>query len=131
MRAAAPQVGVTRMDLVCDGQVARTAQERAGRWGRDRALSAAALDRLTSLVAAAVKHGLRFGPRDVAITLRWLDLDRVRVDITWNGCSATARPSAVDGGLESTATTLDAVAEDWGFGASSSGPIQWMVLDTR
>lgn len=126
-----PPAGVTRMDLVCGPQIARTAHDLALRWGRDRALPAAALDRLTALVLAAVTHGLRFAPKGVAIAMRWIDLDRVRVDVTWKGCSSTAMPPAMDEELEATAATLDAFAEQWGFGTVSSGPIQWMVLDTR
>lgn len=120
--------GVTRLDLMCGPQVAHTAHELARRWGRDRALAASALDRLTSLVVAAVAHGLRFDPRSVTITLQWLDLDRVRIDVRWRGCSATAASSS--GELESTVGTLDALAEEWGFSTSTWGPVQWMVLHT-
>ena len=128
---AIPQVGVTRLDLVCGPQVARTAHDLARRWGQDRALPAAAMDGLASLVLAAVAHGIRFDPRSVTIMLRWVDLDRVRIDVRWKGCSTTARPSATGDDLESTAGTLDAFAEEWGFGMSGWGPVQWMVFDTR
>lgn len=124
-----PPPGVTQLDMVCGPQVAHTAHELARRWGRDRALPASALDRLASLVVAAVAHGLRFDPRSVTITMQWQDLDRVRVDVRWRGCSATASPSS-GGELESTIGTLDALAEEWGFATSSWGPVQWMVLDT-
>jgi hypothetical protein len=127
----ADPVGVTRVDLVCGPQVAHTALELVRRWGRDRALSSTAMVRLSSLVLAAVSHGLRFNPRSVTITLRWVDLDRVRVDVRWRNCSRTAIPVEADGDLESTAGTLDALAEDWGFATSSWGPVQWMVFDTR
>jgi anti-anti-sigma factor len=126
-----PEVGVTRLDLVCGPQVAQTAQELTRRWAQDRALSTASSKRLASLVLAAVAHGLRFDPRSLTITMRWLDPDRVRVDVRWKGCSGTARTSEAEGDLESTAGTLDAFAQEWGFGTSSGGPIQWMVLDTR
>jgi hypothetical protein len=120
------------MDLVCGPHVARTAHDLVLRWGRDRALSAAALGRLSALVLAAMAHGLRFDPRRVGIAMRWIDLDRVRVDVTWKGCSATAVPSAIDDEeLDATAETLDTYAAEWGFGTGRTGPIQWMVLDTR
>ena len=127
----APLVGVTRMDLVCSPGIGSTAQALARRWGEDRALSGVAVERLAALVLAAIGHGARFDPRAVTITLRWLDLDRVRVDVRWHGCLEIARLPAADGEVESTAATLDAFAEDWGFGTNSSGPIQWMVLNTR
>jgi anti-anti-sigma factor len=127
----APEIGVTRLDLVCGPQVAQTAHELTRRWAQDRALSVTATKRLASLVLAAVAHGLRFDPRSLTITMRWLDPDRVRIDVRWKGCSGTARASAAEGDLESTAGTLDAFAQEWGFGTSSWGPIQWMVLDTR
>ena len=119
------------MDLVCCPSIARAAQELARRWGRDRALSGAALYRLCALVEAAVSYGLRFDPRAFTITLQWLDPDRVRIQVTWKGCSMTATPSNAQGGVESTAATFDAYAEEWGFGTISSRPIQWVVLDTR
>ncbi|WP_460709679.1 STAS domain-containing protein [Nocardioides dilutus] len=128
---SAPEVGVTRLDLVCGPDVARTAQELTRRWARDRALPAASVSRLGALVLAAITHGLRFDPRSVTIAVRWVDLDRVRVDVRWKGCSATARPAGASGDLESTTGTLDALAEDWGFSTNAWGPVQWMVLDTR
>lgn len=124
-----PAAGVTRLDLVCGPKVAHTAHEMARRWGRDRALTPPTLDRLASLVVAAVAHGLRFDPRSLTITLQWLDLDRVRIDVRWRGCSTTADSSAT-GDLESTIGTLDALAEEWGFSLSRWGPVQWMVLHT-
>lgn len=129
--AATAAAGVTRVDLVCGPHVAHTAHELVRRWGRDRALAASALDRLASLVVAAVAHGLRFDPRSVSIAMQWLDLDRVRVDVRWRGCSATATVPSAEGELESTVGTLDALAEEWGFSTSNWGPVQWMVLDTR
>lgn len=129
--AGATMVGVTRMDLVCGPRIGLTAQELARRWGEDRALSVGAIDRLAALVLAAVGHGVRFDPRGVTIMVRWLDVDRVRVDVKWHGCSGMARLPVANGSVEATAATLDAFAEDWGFGTNTSGPIQWMVLNTR
>ncbi len=128
---ATSEAGVTRMDLVCSPRIEFTAQQMARRWGRDRALPAEAVDRLATLVLAAVRHGLRFGPRGVTILVRWLDTDRVRVDVRWRGCSGSALSRGPAGDVESTAATLDALAEGWGFGASSVDPVQWIVLDSR
>ena len=83
------------------------------------------------LVRAAMEHGLRFDPRGLTMTLRWRDVDRVRIDVWWEGCRSTARRGVNDGDLESTAAALDVLAEDWGFATSRSGPVQWMVIDTR
>lgn len=124
-------LGVTRFDLICNPQLTVTVPGLAQRWGQDRALPVAALGRLVLLLRAAVEHGLRFDPHGVTVTLRWLDVDRVRVDTWWDGCRATARVAETSGDLESTATVLDFLAEDWGFATSSSGPVHWMVLDTR
>jgi anti-anti-sigma regulatory factor len=126
-----PQAGVTRLDLLCGPQVTDTAHELTRRWAQDRALSAEARARLVSLVVAAFTHGLRFDPRSVTITIAWLDLDRVRVDVKWKGCKGKARAGAPAGDLESTVGTLDAFAEEWGFATHAWGPVQWMVVDTR
>jgi hypothetical protein len=124
-------VGVTRFDMICNARTPVTVAGLARRWGEDRVLSAAAVGRLAMLVRAAMEHGLRFDPRGVTMTLRWLDVDRVRIDVWWDGCSSTARRARFDGDLESTAAALDVLAEDWGFTTSRSGPVQWMVIDTR
>lgn len=124
-------LGMTRIDLVRNPQVGQTARQLALQWAQDRALTDAAIGRLTALVDAAVGHGVRFDPRRVTIRLRWLDPDRVRVDVKWRGCSGTARATVTSGDIEVTVATLDAYAEDWGFGISDDGPVQWMIIDTR
>lgn len=123
--------GVTRFDLICSAETADTVQRLARRWGEDRALSSAAVGRLRMLVRAAVEHGLRFEPRGVTVTLRWLDVNRARIDVRWHGCRATAQPSVTMSDLESTAAALDVLTDDWGFATSRLGPVQWMVIDTR
>ena len=123
--------GVTRLDLVCSPQMAETAQGLARRWGEDRALPATAVDGIATLVRAAVGHGIRFGPKATTVALRWLDLDRVFIDVRWHRCSSTAVHFVEDGDVESTAAVFDALSEEWGFGTSGSGPSQWMVVDTR
>lgn len=123
--------GVTRFDLICSAQTTETVQKLTRRWCEDRALSSSAVDRLVMLVRAAVGHGLRFAPGGVTLMLRWLDVDRVRIDVRWYGCRATARLATAESDLESTAAALDVLAENWGFATSRTGPVQWMVVDTR
>jgi hypothetical protein len=124
-------VGVTRLDLVCSPQIGATAQAFARRWSEDRAVSTWTADAMATLTLAAVGHGLRFGPRAVTIAIRWLDLDRIFVDVRWHGGSRVAVTLLSDCDLESTETVFDALADEWGFGVSSSGSNQWMVVDTR
>jgi hypothetical protein len=123
--------GITRLDFVCSPHLGPTAQALARRWGEDRALPARAVDRIATLVAAAVGHGLRFGPKSMTLALRWLDLDRVFIDVRWHKCLSTAASSVHEGGIESTVAIFDSLSAEWGFGASASGPAQWMVVDTR
>ena len=123
--------GVTRFDLICNARIPISVPGLARRWAEDRALSPEAVHRLVMLVRAAMEHGLRFDPRGLTMTLRWRDVDRVRIDVWWEGCRSTARRGVNDGDLESTAAALDVLAEDWGFATSRSGPVQWMVNDTR
>jgi hypothetical protein len=128
----APDVTVpegTRMDLVCGPRVAATARDMARRWGEDRTLSEAAVTRLTALVHAAVGHGLRFGPRAVTVTVRWIDPDRMRVAVRWNASWALALSSLDDGVLDQTVAILDAFSQEWGFCAGRHGPVHWMVLE--
>ena len=63
--------------------------------------------------------------------MRWLDPERLRVDIRWHGCSGTTRMLLADSAKELTAVTLDTFTEDWGFVTIGSRLTQWMVLDTR
>jgi|GEM_PF-6959108 len=121
--------GVTRTELACGPETAETAARLARQWGQDRVIGSAAVDRLVDVVLAAVTNGLRFGPTRVTLTLKWLDLDRVRVDAEWTGCSRVASSHENSYDVESTVATLEALTEHWGFGATRSGPIQWMVLD--
>ena len=125
------QIGITRLNLACSPQLGCAAQALARRWGEDRALPVGAVNRMATLVAAAVGHGLRFGPKSMTIALRWLDLDRVLIDVTWHQCLSTAASSAHEGDVQSTMAVFDSLSPTWGFGASDSGPAQWMVVDTR
>ena len=40
---------------------------------------------LCLLTSAAVAHGLGSSPGSVTISLRWVDPDRVHVDVAWHG----------------------------------------------
>ena len=119
------------MDLLCGDGIESTAVNLVRGWGRDRALPSTAVDRLGVLVSAAVGHGLRFGPRGVTIGMRWLDAHRVQINVRWRGCSGATRSSGPAHDVEQTAAALDANAERWGFGASTTDPLHWIVLDTR
>lgn len=122
--------GVSTFDLICGPQVQETCREHIGRWARDRALSTKATDRLCVVTSAALGHGLRYGPRGVSVTLRWADLDRVRVGLRWHDVTGLAHARVSNQDLEATAAFMDAVAESWVFGAGSPGA-QWLVVDTR
>jgi hypothetical protein len=123
--------GVTRFDLVCGEGMDATAQDLARGWCNDRAVPRTAADSIVTLVAAALRHGLRFGPRAVAIGLRWLDPDRVAVDVRWRGCSrVTGSTAAGTRDLETTAAAFDALSESWGLRILTPDPVHWFVVDT-
>lgn len=119
----------TRMDLVCGPRIEGTALAMARDWGSHRELSDVAVNRLEALVFASVRHGLRFAPRTLTITMGWVDPDRLRVELTWRLSSASAMVALADAVSAPTGATLDAFAQEWGFGADRRGPVHWMVLD--
>jgi hypothetical protein len=121
--------GVSRLDLICGPGVREACEAHVRRWARDRALPTRAADRLCFLTSAAVGYGLLYHPRGVSVIMRWLDLDRVRVDVRWHGCARVSRGTVSTERLESTVALFDAVAESWGFGHGSPGT-QWMVVDS-
>jgi hypothetical protein len=122
--------GASRFDVACGPQVRDTCAGHVRRWARDRALSERAADRLCVLTSAAVGHGLRYGPHGVSVIIRWMDPDRIRIDVRWHGCSGVTRSSVDTQALESTIDLFDSVAESWGFGPGSPGS-HWMVVDSR
>ncbi len=121
--------GVSRFDLICGPRVSETCEQLVRRWAQDRALPARAADRLCALSSAALGHGLGYGPRGVSVILRWADVDRVRVDVRWHGCTPVSRRTVSSQKLQSTIALFDALAESWGFGHGSPGS-QWMVVDS-
>ena len=80
------------------------------------------------LTSAALGHGLLYQPRGVSVAMRWADVDRVRVDVRWHGCTRVSEGTVSSQQLESTVALFDALAVGWGFGHGS--PSQWMVVDS-
>ena len=129
-------VGVTRIDLVCGPAIEQTAEALTRRWAQDRALGVPITERLGTLALTATEYGLRFAPRGLTLQIRWLDLDRIRLEVRWHGCSSTAHPSSRDpfrvrGEIEQVAAILDAMTDDWGISRDAHARVHWMVLDTR
>ena len=120
--------GVSRFDLFCGPRVRETCEHLVRRWAEDRALPARAVDRICVLTSAALGHGLLYQPRGVSVTMRWADVDRVRVDVLWHGCTRVSQGTVSSEKLESTVALFDAAAVRWGFGHGS--PSQWMVVDS-
>jgi hypothetical protein len=134
-RSGEPTVGVTRIDLVCGPAIEQTAEALTRRWAQDRALRGPIVERLATLALTATEHGLRFGPRGLTLQIRWLDLDRIRLEVRWHGGSSTAHPSSRDPSrarsqIEQVAATLDELADGWGLSSDANAAVHWMVVDT-
>jgi hypothetical protein len=112
-------------------EVVQTVLGLLRRWAENRALSEVARVRIASLVRAAMGHGQRFGPRALTILIGWVDPDRVRLEVRWLGCSASARVNMSGADVGVTISTLDTLADDWGFGRGQRCWIHWMIVDTR
>ncbi|UMG91831.1 hypothetical protein [Nocardioides sp. TF02-7] len=123
--------GVTRFDVLCRPGVVETVLGLVDRWASDRALSEGSVTRLESLMRVTLAHGLRFGPRRLTLLIRWQDLERVRVDVRWSGCSDAAAADQGGHDLQATIATLDALAADWGVARDDGGWLQWIVADTE
>lgn len=122
--------GVTRFDVPCRGHgTSDTLQSLIRGWADDRALSAGASGRLVALARAALAHGLRFEPREVALLVRWCDLERVRLDLRWIDCRDTARPDPEGDDVDATISTLDTLAADWGVTCVEGTWVHWIVAD--
>jgi hypothetical protein len=116
--------------MICGPQVRQTCEQWVRRWARDRALTTRVADRLSVLTSAALGHGLLYGPRGVSVRLRWADLDRIRVDVRWHGCSEVSRSTVDSDDVEAIGALLDALTDTWGFGGGAPG-WQWMLVDCR
>lgn len=125
------RLGVTRFELACEPELDGAVLAAIRGWAEDRVLSEVAIERLVVLVRAANAHGLRFDPKEVVVLIRWLDPDRVRVDLQWLGGAETARATTTGHDVESTMLTLDTLSDAWGVDDEASGRLLWMVLDTR
>ena len=135
-RDCEPTLGVTRIDLVCGPAIEQTAEALTRRWAQDRALRGPIAERLAGLALTATEYGLRFGPRGLTLQIRWLDLDRVRLEVRWHGGSGAALPISRDPSrarrdIEQVAASLDQMADEWGISSDAQAPVHWMVLDTR
>jgi hypothetical protein len=127
LAASAPRA--SRIDVVCGPDVLSTVLALTGRWAEERAVAEVARARLTALVRAAMEHGLRFDPRGVTMLIEWLDPGHVRLDVRWHGSAGTASTPVEGGDVGATISTLDTLAERWGFGSSGGDPVHWMVVD--
>lgn len=105
----------------------------ARKWCVDRALRPATVTAAATLVDEAVAYGFRFGPRGLLMTIRWLDLDRFRIDLVWQGCTAQALATGADGeSLQRSVRAFDRMAEQWGLGTTGGGESRhWFTVDTR
>ena len=122
--------GVTRFDLACQPRVAETVLELIAGWAEDRALPEDGRRRVACLMGTAIEHGMRFEPRALTISVRWVGAERIRVDLRWYGTAETARPGGAVHDLAATISTLDALAVDWGMGRIGNVSVQWIVSDT-
>ncbi|WP_156390979.1 MULTISPECIES: hypothetical protein [unclassified Nocardioides] len=121
---------MTTFDLDCRPGVDRRAVTATRRWAEDRAVGAQARERLVCLALAAVEHALRFDPARVAILLRWLDLDRILLDVGALGCSGTARHGVDPCDVKEATPVFDALAQEWGVRAIERGWSLWMGVTT-
>lgn len=97
------ELGVRRVDLAWDSSTRQAASRYVRSWARDRALSSSVIDRMSAAVGAELVVGPPFEARGVTLRLRWLDLDRVGVELRWR--RALAAGSAA-GGAEGVARRI-------------------------
>lgn len=125
------QPGRTRIDLTGSPQAEDAARDATRRWCADRAVPIRAAARIVLLTQAATRQGLRWDPRAVGLGLRWLDADRVAVDVCSRDCSRLpdrAASTGTDAGP--TAALFDAATEDWGLRVHAHDEVRWFVVDT-
>lgn len=126
--------GTTRFHLMGNPTATTTARDLVRAWCRDRAVPVQAADRLVVLVQTATRVALERDPRRVAVGLRWLDPDRVILDVRSRGCSSPG-PAAARHGRRSTRTSpaamvFDVTAQGWGSRLRATESVQWFVVDT-
>lgn len=124
--------GVTTYDLACTPRASEAAGDASRRWCADRAVPQPASARIVLLAQAATTHGLGLRPRAVALRMRWLDPDRVEVDVRSRGCSRLRGAGSKNSDEASPpAEVFDAECEGWGLRLGAFDAIHWFVVDTR
>lgn len=110
----------------------------ARRWCVDRALRPRTLLTVASLMDEAVRYGCRYGAQGLDLSIRWLDVDRMRLELTWHGCPATrmatdmAPDRVEDSGVHLPARVFNRLADGWGVEvAGVDESWQWLDVDTR
>lgn len=126
--------GTTRFHLLGNPTATTAARDLVREWCRDRAVPGHAADRLVVLVQAATRVALERDPRRVAVGLRWLDPDRIILDVRSRGCSSPG-PVAGRHGRRSphaspAAVVFDVAAQGWGSRLRATESVQWFVVDT-
>lgn len=125
------QLGVSTITLASGPQIRAQVEDFMRRWAQDRALSSSASERLRRSASAAVGHGLMVRPLRLTLSVRWIDLDRVRLEFRWHGCTSASSTSRDDDRAWTAAlAALGTEAQSWGVRRAQE-TIQWMVLDSR
>ena len=99
-------------------------------WCADRALGPGIVAAVTDLVREALSCGCRSGAAEVSMTIRWIDLDRMRIELVWHDAVASAMTQ--DGEQRASTDEFDRLTDRWGVrptGASES--CHWFDVDTR
>jgi hypothetical protein len=126
--------GTTRFHLLANPTATTAARDLVRAWCRDRAVPGQAADRLAVLVQTATRVALERDPRRLAIGLRWLDPDRVILDVRSRGCSSpgpvTARHGRRSAHTSPAAMVFDVTSQGWGSRLRATESVQWFVVDT-
>ena len=83
------------------------------------------------IASSAVKQGLVHEPRALTLALRWVDLDRVRLDFRWHACVARFPGRDHQREQAPALATLRAESQTWGLMHRGHQTTQWIVLDSR
>lgn len=126
--------GTTRFHLPGNPAATTAARDLVRAWCRDRAVPGQAADRLVVLVQAATRVALERDPRRVAVGLRWLDPDRIILDVRSRGCSSPGPVAGRHGRrtphTSPAAVVFDVAAQGWGSRLRATESVQWFVVDT-
>lgn len=131
---AADAPGTTRFHLQGSSTATTAARDLVRAWCRDRAVPGQAADRLVVLVQAATRVALERDPRRVAVGLRWLDPDRIILDVRSRGCSSpgpvAGRHAHRSAQASPAAMVFEVAAQGWGSRLRATESVQWFVVDT-